>query len=404
MANITTKVMPENLIKWSCMEDWDGGASVAPTEHTLTGAGASVAQESTIVKSGTYSAAVTRAGADTTLYHDFGDYTDYKGNKMTFGCWVYATVASRARIAISDGVGSTNSSYHTGSSSWEYLTVTHDVDTSATRIRVEMHVNTGNTTAYFDGGALCEGDSAETVISSTAAIARWIPVTKFVTQEFRIARRGVKIPNVEPDTKSLKIMGDVAGVTPTAARTNYDAIMKVLVSHRQTPTYTKQFIDFYLMDDRFIRGAVTDISPDHSPGLTMIPFELVVTSEKAYFQYMQMLRKKQTLSGDTTFTVTTNGSAQSVPKITITNSSSNVTSLTFQNLTTGESFSYTGSLATDESLVVCSNKFTVENNGITDISSFGGDLDLRLYPGDNKILVTGIVSGTCKVDWFDRWY
>lgn len=404
MANLTLKVMPENLIHWSCMEDWVNGASAAPTEHTLSGAGATIAQESTIVKSGTYSAAVTRVGADTTLYHDYPDYSDYQEKKMTFGCWVYATVASRARLSISDGVGSTNSSYHTGGSSWEYLTVTHDVDTAATRIRVEMQVNTGNTTAYFDGGALCEGTSAETVLSDTAAIAEWVPSTKFVTQEFRIARRGLKIPNIQPDSKSLRIRGDVQDTTQTAARTKYDTIMKVLASYRSRPDYTVQFIDFYLFDDRYIRGALTDISPEITAGLLLIPFEVSITAEKPFFYYMQKLRKSQALSGDTSFTVTTNGSAPSIPKITITNSSSNITSLTWQNLTTGESFSYTGSLATGQDLVVCSNKFTVENNGITDISNFSGDLNLQLYPGDNKILVTGLASGTCKVDWFDRWY
>ena len=52
------KLSPANILKWSHMEDWVSGASSAPTEHTLSGAGASIARESTTVKSGTYSAAV----------------------------------------------------------------------------------------------------------------------------------------------------------------------------------------------------------------------------------------------------------------------------------------------------------------------------------------------------------
>ena len=164
--NVDIKISNDNLLPWSHMEDWVNGTSSAPTGHTLSGAGASVAREATTVKFGTYSASVTRAGADTILYYPLSQFADYQGRKVTFGCWVYATVASRARLSISDGVGSSNSSYHTGGSGWEFLEVSHDVDVSATKLWAEMQINTGNTTAYFDGGVFCQGDLSITVLTT----------------------------------------------------------------------------------------------------------------------------------------------------------------------------------------------------------------------------------------------
>ena len=84
------KISPENLLSWSNFEDWVNGTSVAPTEHTLTGASAAVAREATTIKEGIYSAKVTRSGADVVLFHDLSSFSDFKGRKVTLGCWVWA--------------------------------------------------------------------------------------------------------------------------------------------------------------------------------------------------------------------------------------------------------------------------------------------------------------------------
>ena len=67
---VDSKIGPRNLLPWSHMEDWVDGTSSAPTEHTLSGSGAAVARESTIIKKGTYSAKVTRNSNDVKLYYD----------------------------------------------------------------------------------------------------------------------------------------------------------------------------------------------------------------------------------------------------------------------------------------------------------------------------------------------
>lgn len=403
---VEIKITPQNLLKWSNMEDWENGASAAPTNHTLTGAGASVARESTTIKQGTYSAAVTRAGADTTLYYDLPEYADYVSRKVTFGCWVYATVASRGRLSISDGVGSTNSSYHTGGSGWEYLEVTHDVDTSATRIRVEMQVNTGNTTVYFDGGVLVDGNDSGTVLTDIVDIGGWTPANRYRGQEFRVSRRqGLKIPSMFLESKTIKVSGQLNAASAATARTTLDSLAAAINTERFQPNTDKQLMDLYLFDDRFVRGHISNFDYDAEAALTVYNFSFNMAVPDPYFHYVQLLRSTNSISSTPqSFNMTVNGNAFSRPIFTVTNNGSNITSLVIENLTTNTSWTYTGTLATSSVLVVDTNDISVKNDGSDDYANAAGDLDMILVPGVNKINVTGLVNGTVSVDWFDRWY
>ena len=156
------------------MEIWGAGSTAAPTGWTLSGAGGTIARNTT---SGQFrytvaSAAVTRVGTDVVLFQDinlisgFGPIGVWVSRVVTFGCWVRATVASRARIQIDDGVGTTSSSYHTGGSTMEFLTVSRTINAAATRLRVQVSVDTGDTTAQFDGAILVTGTALSDFIPS----------------------------------------------------------------------------------------------------------------------------------------------------------------------------------------------------------------------------------------------
>lgn len=134
-------------------ENWSAGTTVAPDNWTAAGGGMSVARESTIVKTGTYSAKVTRAGTDCDI-NQIITSDIYAGRTMTFGAWVYATVADRGRLILNDGVDSTISSNHTGDSTWQFLTVTKTFSAAATRLYCGCGIGGGDTSAYFDG-AIC---------------------------------------------------------------------------------------------------------------------------------------------------------------------------------------------------------------------------------------------------------
>ncbi len=401
------KISPENLLLWGDFEDWENGASAAPTEHTLAGAGATVAREATIIKKGTYSAKITRVVNDATLYHDLSQYADYKGRKVTFGCWVYATVASRVRIGISDGIGSAASSYHTGNSTWQFLTVTHNMDTSATRLRVEMQVNTGNTSGYFDGGILCEGDTAFVVITDYADISEWIPTNVFRGNQFAIPRRpGVKVPKMIPSSKSLKVKGKVVSNDQSVTRSNWDILNRILLSFRDKADGNQEARDLYLFDDRFLRGHLQDSEPEFMAAIKVYNFDWRFLVPEPFFQATNKIRVAQSLaSSPVTFTVTPNGNVFSRPIIKITAGGSAITSLTIENLTTGQVMSYIGTIASGQSLVIDTEALTVLNNGTDDIANITGDTELVLLPGENQIKITSAATGgTARIDWFDRWF
>lgn len=157
-------VNPTNLLSNGDFENWSAGTSVAPDGWTLNSS-ISAAIESSIIKLGTSSVKLTNAaGIEGGLYqsiHTNRGINYWKGLTVTYGCWVYATQANKARLRIYDGIGLSNSSFHTGNSTWQWLTVTRTIDNSATSVMGICSVDyVGNYIAYFDGAILVEGSSS----------------------------------------------------------------------------------------------------------------------------------------------------------------------------------------------------------------------------------------------------
>ena len=132
-------------------------------------AGGSVARETTIKKFGNYSMKMARGGVD-------GDYRqnaaldkgiDYwKGRTVTYGCWVYATVADRCKLVLTDGIEQTTSSFHTGDSTWQWITLTHTVNDSATGVICTLAIVDGDTSGYFDGAKVIDVDRYNALLNS----------------------------------------------------------------------------------------------------------------------------------------------------------------------------------------------------------------------------------------------
>jgi hypothetical protein len=74
---------------------------------------------------------------------------------------VYATVASRVKLVLGDNAGATQySSYHSGGSAWEELSVSITVDNAANFLYCGLYIDGGDTSGYIDGCRLIEGSSA----------------------------------------------------------------------------------------------------------------------------------------------------------------------------------------------------------------------------------------------------
>lgn len=162
-----------NVVTNGSFETWERGIAAAPDKWVLTGTNATIDRESTIVKHGTYSAKVTRVGNDCHLSYDVyanGGKTYMRGRTYVAGAWVYATLGSRARLRANDGTTTTYSAYHTGSSTWEWLTFNFVVGAGATVVNVGLAVDTGNTAAYMEGLSVVEGTTLTYPIQPALAI------------------------------------------------------------------------------------------------------------------------------------------------------------------------------------------------------------------------------------------
>lgn len=149
-----------NMLANQDFHAWGAGEALAPSNWTLAGVSATVARTSSGVARGHYGVTLTRAGADATLTQSLGQLNgQFAGETLTFGCWVRASAATRGRIGISDGLTTTYSSYHTGGSGDEYLTVSKALSASMTGLSVILSQDTGNSATTFSMPSLVHADS-----------------------------------------------------------------------------------------------------------------------------------------------------------------------------------------------------------------------------------------------------
>src|SRR3990167_2475700 len=165
-ANLNTRVArkdrtPYNLLQNGGMEFWSAGASAAPNAWTLTGTGATIAREGTTIKRGTYSAKPNTDGTNNAILTQNVFDAYFKARTVTVGCWLNAAAATRIRLRLDDGVGTTDSAYHTGGAGWEWISVTRTLDAAATKLEVQIRLESGVAiAAYADGAMLVEGNEA----------------------------------------------------------------------------------------------------------------------------------------------------------------------------------------------------------------------------------------------------
>lgn len=397
--NLDFKISSENIIlDFGNFEDWENGASSVPTEYTLSGTGAAVARESSIVKFGNYSAKITSGSAAAELYRDVeGLVSHYIGRKFTYGAWVRCSTASKARIQINDGVGTSSSSYHTGSGEWEFLEVTRDLDGSATRLRIINAVAATLIVAYFDGSILCEGDTLFTELSDDDIMLSACKATNsFAIDEAQIPKRPGKIIfNQILLSKKFNLSGTVVGSTSTLARTNLDTLKRALFKGKK---------DLYLNDDRVLKVYLDRFKDDMQAAGKFFKFSLSFRlDDNPVSMYFNKTRVVQAItSSPTSFDVANGGNIETQPIIRFIAGGTDITTITFENLTNGEVFSYTGTVTAGDELVIDTSEQTVENDGVDDLANWSNGDFLKLELGTNKFKYTGS-NCTIKVDFFARY-
>ncbi len=151
---------------------WAAGDSSAPTSWTLAGTGAACARAGTGLgdtarKVGDFCAKLTYGSTTLTLYNTvlstaaFTRLSHLQGKTLGFGAWVKSAVASQARVYITDGVTTTYTSYHTGDGTWQWLSTTHSISASGTKIEIGIAVESSAANPVYLSGVTCIfGDTA----------------------------------------------------------------------------------------------------------------------------------------------------------------------------------------------------------------------------------------------------
>lgn len=148
---------PPGLLLNSSFEEWSNGVSSAPNSWVLYGTGGSVAQHTTPVKVGSYCARVS--SSSTGFVYLKQNLYGFEGVKITFGAWVWCHTVARAIINIWTGNMDVSSPYHTGNSTWQWLTTTAIVHEGA---NVQLRITSGSLIYMLgDGAVLMLGDKIE---------------------------------------------------------------------------------------------------------------------------------------------------------------------------------------------------------------------------------------------------
>ena len=135
---------------------YNSSGVLTPDFWAISGASATMARSTTQNRRGQYSLAITRAGTDclvsqsVTYLANGVSGEDLRGQTVTAVLVCLSAVASQIRVQINDGITTTSSSYHTGGSVWEELTVSAAIAAAATNVTIRVSVETSNTVCYAD--------------------------------------------------------------------------------------------------------------------------------------------------------------------------------------------------------------------------------------------------------------
>ena len=152
----TSFVSPPTLT--NVADKWEFGFSGSPVP--------TVSREASVISTGKYAlkiATTVASGTGVYVLNYIENYESYKGKTVTLSARVNASVASRVRIKLYDGVTIANSSYHSGGSAYETLTVSLTISASATTLLAQIGIfgdSVPITSFYADDVMLVVGDQS----------------------------------------------------------------------------------------------------------------------------------------------------------------------------------------------------------------------------------------------------
>lgn len=391
------KILPKNyLADWGEFESWAKGTSTNP-DGWLSTSSPLLAKETTIIKYGLASARVIGSGALGGLIRTIPGGTDYQGRTFSFGVWG-RSASTGPYLQINDGVG-VKTIHLDGLNAFSFFTTpTIKIDYAATKIELSL-IASANATAYFDGAVLCEGEDLFTNLDTNIDISDWSPTLNMKQDKYEIAQReGSFIPDNRLQGKTINVKGQVVGSDVASARSNFDTLLKGLLAWQTTEKR-----NVYLYDDRVWECYLSNFSHNYKNGLQYIPFSFSLSNADATSRGLAKLRKRQVISGSVTeFSLAYNGNAKALPVVSfIADQGSTITTCILENLTSGENFSYVGTVPTGVALDIDCDAGTVLNSSADSLGNWSG-VFLGLVRGTNNLRFSG-QNCTINIDYYERF-
>lgn len=400
MANKSFKILPKNLLSdWGEMEAWAESVSSAPTGWNI-GTTAAIARESTNIKFGSFSARVIGStGALGGIYRTIPNGDDYAGRTFTLGVWGKST-STGPYIELHSGISS--KTYHLdGLNAFSFFTTpSFQIEKTATQLTVGLWASI-NATAYFDGAVLCEGENLFTDLADgNILVSDWSPALEVRSDVFEVAgREGAIVPDVHRKGRPEKLRGTVVGSDVASTRTHFDNLVRSLISWRPDEKRT-----LYMFDDRCQDVFLQGLSYDYVRGANMIEYQVNLVNPEAVTRFIGKLRSRSITTGTAyEFNLNYNGTAESLPLISfLANQGSAITTCQLENMTTGDTMAYTGTVPTSVALDINSLTGSVLNSSVNRIADFGTSDFLKLVRGTNRFRFSGTPC-QINIDYFENY-
>jgi len=395
MANKAFKILPKNyLAEWGELESWSMGAGSAP-DGWIIASSPTVAQTSTN-QFGEYAVSISGAGG---LYRTIPQGELKRGRTFTFGC--YGQSASTAPyIKLSDGVASVTAHLDGLNVFGLVETPSMKLDYNSTEIRVDFYCPSG-VQAFFDSGVLCEGEDLFTDLSDgDRALDSFEPSLNMKQDQFEISQNeGSYIPQTHLSSRNIRTNGTVAGSDIIDTRNQFDTLMKSIVGWQ-----ADEKRNLYLYDDRVSEIFLKSFSWQYVRTLGYIQFAMGLSNPDSVTRSINRYRHREVIAGTVSeFNFAYNGSAESKPKISfIANQAVTISTCLLQNLTTGESISYTGTIPNGVALDIDCQQGTVFNSSVQDLANFGTSDFLKLVRGNNYFRFSG-QNCQINIDYYERY-
>ncbi len=132
---------------------WAGGDAVVPSHYgALVGTGIAVARDTTNHRTNSMACKLTLGSTDGYLPQTIFPATElptfYRGKDVSFGCFVFSSVALLGKVGLYDGVSASFSTIHTGGGGWEWLMGTRTLDASATELELRLQVDIAGSSGF----------------------------------------------------------------------------------------------------------------------------------------------------------------------------------------------------------------------------------------------------------------